>query len=262
VRQLEHEVEIADRLARYNDGGPARELRYRFINHESESFPLRTLCRVCKVSRSAYYAWSARGQAPDEATIEEAHLANLIYDLWKKSRRRYGSPRLTAALFRRGVKVGQKRVAALMAMLGICGKSGRKKIRTTVRDRTRKPAKDLVERDFSATRPDELHVGDISYIPTDEGFLFVASVLDVFSRRLVGWSIADHLRTELCLDALRGAAATRGCVRFAGTVFHSDHGCQLGFKEWSQHQWVMPTVEARRALRPASSNRGSSAAAC
>jgi transposase InsO family protein len=226
VRQLEHEVEIADRLARYNDGGPARERVYRFVKHESDNFPIRRLCRVCRVSPSAYYAWSSRGQGPDEATIEEAHLANLIYDLWKKSRRRYGSPRLTAALCRRGVKVSKKRVATLMAMLGICGKSGRKKFRTTVRDRTRKPAADLVERDFSATCPDELHVGDISYIPTEEGFVFVASVLDVFSRRLVGWSIADHLRTELCLDALRAAAATRGCVRFAGTIFHSDHGCQ------------------------------------
>jgi transposase InsO family protein len=226
VRQLEHEVEIADRLARYDDGGPGRERVYRFISHESQNFPVRTLCRVCRVSRSAYYAWSARGQGPDQATLEEAHLANGVYDQWIKSRRRYGAPRLRAALCRRGVQVSKKRVATLMAMLGISGKSGRKKIRTTVRDRTKTPAADLVERDFTAAAPDELHVGDITYIPTDEGFVFVASVLDVFSRRLIGWSIADHLRTELCLDALRAAAATRGCVRFAGTVFHSDHGCQ------------------------------------
>jgi transposase InsO family protein len=226
VRQLEHEVEIANRLARYDDGGPVRERVYRFIGAESANFPTTTLCRVCRVSRSAFYAWSGRGNAPDDAMLDEAQLANRIYDLWIKSRRRYGAPRLRVALAREAVFVSEKRVATLMGLLGIAGMSGRKKFRTTARDKTRSPAPDLVERRFSATAPDELHVGDITYIPTDEGFVFVASVLDVFSRRLLGWSIADHLRTELCLDALRAAVATRGCLRFSGTVFHSDHGCQ------------------------------------
>ena len=227
VRQLEHEIEIKERLAGFDDGGPPKSRVYRFIASEAENFPVTTLCRVCRVSRSAYYAWSERAAAgPDPATIDEAILANRIYDLWAKSRRRYGAPRLRAALGHEDTLVSKKRVAALMSGLGICGKSGRRKFRTTVRDKTRTPARDLVERSFSADAPDQLHVGDITYIPTDEGFVFFASVLDVFSRRLVGWSIADHLRTELCLDALHAAAVTRGRIRLAGTIFHSDHGCQ------------------------------------
>lgn len=227
VRQLEHEVEIARRLAGFDDGGPPRERRYRFIATETGNFPVTSLCRVCGVSRSAFYAWSRRqDRGPDEGAWDEAILANRLYDLWRTSRRRYGAPRLHAALAREGTRVSEKRVASLMAALGISGKSGRRKLKTTLRDKTRTPSADLVERRFSASAPDELHVGDITYIPTDEGFVFLASVLDVFSRRLIGWSIADHLRTELCLDALSAAAATRGQVRLAGTVFHSDHGCQ------------------------------------
>ena len=185
-----------------------------------------TLCRVARVSRSAYYAWAAKGEGPDDALVEEAVLANRIYDIWRSSRRRYGAPRVTAALWRAGQQVNEKKVARLMGELGVAGICGRRKVRTTTRDPSHRPAEDLVERDFSADRPDELWVGDVTYIPTDEGWLYVASVLDVFSRRLVGWSIASHLRTELCLDALGAAAATRGRARFAGTVFHSDKGCQ------------------------------------
>jgi transposase InsO family protein len=110
-----------------------------------------------------------------------------------------------------------------MGELAIAGKHGRRKLVTTRRDKDATPAPDLVQRDFSAEGPDELWVGDITYVPTGEGWLFVASVLDVFSRRLVGWSIADHLRTELCLDALQAASASRGRLRFVGTKFHSDY---------------------------------------
>jgi len=105
-------------------------------------------------------------------------------------------------------------------------KHGRRKLVTTRRDKDATAAPDLVERDFSAKGKDELWVGDITYVPTGEGWLFVASVLDVFSRRLAGWSIADHLRTDLCLDALQAAAVSRGRLRLVGTKFHSDHGCQ------------------------------------
>jgi transposase InsO family protein len=226
VRALEAEAEIARRLAAFEDRGPQRERVYRFIALEAASFAVAVLCRVCRVSRSAYYAWVAKGHGPDDAVVDEACLANRIYDIWRRSRRRYGAPRVTAALWRQGVEVNEKRVARLMAELGIAGICGRRKLRTTRRDPSHRPAADLVERDFSAERPDELWVRDVTYVPTGEGWLFVASVLDVFSRRLVGWSIAEHLRTELCLDALGAAAATRGRARFAGTVFHSDKGCQ------------------------------------
>ncbi|HEX3539336.1 MAG TPA: IS3 family transposase [Acidimicrobiales bacterium] len=154
-------------------------------------------------------------------------LADRIYGIWRCSRGgRYGAPRITAALCRQGLCVNHKRVERLMAELGIEGKCGRRKLRTTIRDPEAKPAADLVKRVFDRDRPDQLWVGDLTYIPTEEGWVYVASVLDACSRRLLGWSIADHTRTEICLDALQGAVATRGRARFDGVVFHSDHGCQ------------------------------------
>ncbi len=226
VAVLEAEAEIARRLAGFDQCGPERERLYRFVEIETTNFAVSILCRVCRVSRSAYYAWWAAGDGADEATWDEALLANAIFDVWARSRHRYGSPRVSAALVKQGWNVNHKRVARLMGELGTTGKCGRRKLRTTWRDKNAVPAADLVERDFTAERPDELWVGDITYIPTGEGWLFVASVLDVFSRRLVGWSIADHMRTELCTDALHAASASRGRVRFVGTKFHSDHGCQ------------------------------------
>lgn len=226
VGTLEDEVEIARRLANFEEWGSRRTRVYRFVESEAANFAVRTLCRVAGVSTSAYYAWRARGEGPSEVLVDEAVMANRVFDVWRGSRGRYGAPRVTAALLKAGVAVNEKRVARLMVELGVAGKSGRRKLRTTRRDPGATPAADLVERDFTADRPDELWVGDISYIPTDEGWLFVASVLDVHTRILVGWSIADHMRTELCTDAMASAAATRGRSHFAGTVFHSDHGCQ------------------------------------
>lgn len=232
VTELESEAEIARRLAGFEGRGSERERIYRFIESESSNFAVRLLCQVTKVSRSAYYEWRSRGHGPCDALIDEAHLANRIFDIWRRSRRRYGAPRVTAALVKAGVGINEKRVARLMGEMGIAGKHGRRKLRTTRRDPNAIPAGDLVERDFTASEPDELWVGDITYIPTGEGWLFVASVLDVYSRLVVGWSIADHLRTELCTDALASAAACRGRARFCGTVFHSDHGCQYTSDEF------------------------------
>jgi transposase InsO family protein len=232
VADLEDEREIARRLAAF-DGGPAgREGVYRFVRSESGSFSVARLCKVCGVARSAYYDWLGRQDGPSEALLEEACLANRIFDIWRRSRRRYGAPRVTAALRKQGVQVNEKRVARLMGELGIAGRCGRRKIRTTWKDPAAKPAADLVERDFSADEPDELWVGDITYIPTDEGWLFVASVLDVCTRMVVGWSIADHLRAELCVDALEAAGGSRGKGFFVGTVFHTDHGCQYTSSEF------------------------------
>jgi putative transposase len=227
VEKLEEEVEIARRLAAFDDRGPERSRTYRFIEAESGAFAVSTLCRVCRVSRSAYYAWAEKGDGPSDDLVEEARLANRIYDIWRRSRRRYGAPRVTAALWKQGQQVSEKKVARLMAELGIAGICGRRKVRTTRRDPSHTLAPDLVERDFHADEPDELWVTDVTYIPTDEGWLYLCSILDCFSRRLVGWSLADHLRTELCLDALGAAAMARGRSRFVGTVLHSDHGCQF-----------------------------------
>ncbi len=244
VGQLEAEAEIVRRLAAFEERGPQRDRIYRFIDSETAAFAVTVLCRVCRVSRSAYYAWLGRGDGADEATVEEAQLANRVYDIWRGSRRRYGAPRVTAALWKQGVTVNEKRVARLMVDLGIAGKCGRRKVRTTRRDPAAQPAADLVERDFTAETPDELWLGDITYIATGEGFLYLASVLDVFSRRLVGWSLADHLRTELCLDALSAAGATRGRWRFRGTVFHTDHGCQYTSDEFRRRCRAMGIVQS------------------
>ena len=191
VGVLEAEAEIARRLAGFDQRGAERERLYRFIETEAANFTLTMLCRVCKVSRSAYYSWRAAGDGPSEATWEEALVVDAIFDIWARSRHAYGSPRVSAALVKQGWKVNEKRVARLMGELAIAGKHGRRKLVTTRRDKDATPAPDLVQRDFSAEGPDELWVGDITYVPTGEGWLFVASVLDVFSRRLVGWSIAE-----------------------------------------------------------------------
>jgi transposase InsO family protein len=227
ISRLETEAEIARRLADFGDGGPdTRHRIYRFIAREQVNFCIAALCRVCRVSRSAYYAWVKKGEAPSDATVDEAYLANAVFDVWTTSRRRYGAPRITAALWKQGEPVPKKRVARLMAEIGIAGICGRKKVKTTRRDPEAQLATDLVERHFSADAPTELWLSDVTYIPTDEGWLYLCSILDVFSRHLVGWSIADHLRTELCTDALEAAVLRRGRRDFAGTVLHSDHGCQ------------------------------------
>jgi putative transposase len=244
VRRLQSEAEIARRLAAFDDAGPTKERIYRFIAAESENFAVSVLCRVCRVSRSAYYAWAKRGSGPSDAELAEAYLANRIYDIWKKSRRRYGVPRVTAALAGQATAANEKKVARLMAQMGIAGICGRKKVKTTRRDPSHLLAPDLVERDFSAERPDELWLTDVTYIPTDEGWLYLCSILDVFSRRLLGWSLADHLRTELCLDALAGAAMARGRHRLVGTVLHSDHGCQYTSGDFKKRCRAMGIVQS------------------
>ena len=150
VAQLEAEAEIAGRLASYDDGGPEPARKYRFIASEQANFPVRTLCRVCRASRSAYYDWAKRGDGPTEATLEEAQLANLIWDVFRASKGRYGSPRVCEELWRQGVKVNHKTVESLMAALGLQGLSGRRKLRTARQDPRATPAPDLLERNFSA----------------------------------------------------------------------------------------------------------------
>jgi len=200
---------------------------YRFIDCQKAEFKVKTLCRVCEVATSSYYAWAAaEACGPDEATWDEAILANRVYDAWARSRGRYGVPRVTAQLWRQGTKVNHKRVGRIMAELGLQGACGRRKLRTTVRDPDAAPAPDLVRRHFTSSKPDSLWIGDLTYIPTDEGWLYLATVIDTCSRRLLGWSMADHMRTELCADALRSAGLTRGRCRFQDLTFHSDHGCQ------------------------------------
>jgi transposase InsO family protein len=207
---------------------------FAFVHRQKADFAVKTLCRVCRVSSSGYYDWAARAAAgPSDAELAEAELIEMIRLVHKESRGNYGQPRVTAKLARDGVVVNHKRVERLMAQEGIQGRCGRRKVRTTVRDPQAEPAADLVQRHFGQTALDALWVGDVTYIPTDEGWLYLASVLDACSRRLLGWSITDHLRTELCLDALEAAVGCRGGkAAIEGVIFHSDHGCQYSADDY------------------------------
>jgi putative transposase len=198
------------------------------------------MCRVLEVSTSGYYAWVKR--EPSERARADEVLRKKIEGIYRESRGTYGRPRVHAELKEDGVQVGCKRITRLMRLAGLQGASRRKKYRTTVRNRDARPAPDLVDRNFSVSRPDQLWVADITYIPTWTGFLFLAVVLDAFSRRIVGWAMAGHLRTELVLDALNMALGQR---RPEAVIHHSDQGCQytsIAFGVRCQQAGVKPSM--------------------
>jgi len=178
------------------------------------------MCRVLEVSRQGFYDWQSR--APSDRELTDQVLADEIEAIWICSNETYGSPRMHAWLRRLGYRVSRKRVARIMRINGWSGVCGRKKVRTTIVDKTARAASDLVGRDFNPPAPNITWAGDITYIPTGEGWLYLSTVLDLYSRRVIGWGLADHLRTELVSSALRMAVATRG--RVDGVTFHSESG--------------------------------------
>jgi putative transposase len=180
-----------------------------------------TMCRVLGVSASGYYAWETRG--PSRRATEDAGLLELIRRFHRASRGTYGAPRILRDLRAAGIRVGRKRVARLLKQAGLRGVSRRKWVQTTIRAQAARPAPDLVQRQFTATGPNQLWVADITYIPTWAGRLYLAVVLDVWSRRVIGWAMETHLRTELVLAALNMAIDQR---RPQTVVHHSDQGCQ------------------------------------
>lgn len=184
-------------------------------------FPIRAMCRVLGLSPSGYYAWLQRPASARTRTNER--LRSEIRRIHRFSRGTYGRPRLHAELRDEGHAVNHKRVGRLMRLEGLVGATRRKKWRTTQRDRDARPAPDLVSRNFVATAPDQLWVADITYIPTASGFLYLAVVLDAWSRRVVGWSMETHLRTGLVLQALEMALGQR---RPTSVIHHSDQGTQ------------------------------------
>lgn len=173
------------------------------------------------VSPSGYYAWLNR--APSKRRQNDLVLGDRIEVLHRKSRGNYGRPRLQADLRDEGIRVSDRRVARLMRERSVQGATRRKGFTTTIRGRDARLAPDLVDRKFAAAGPDQLWVADITYVPTLSGFLFVAIVLDAFSRRVVGWAMENHLRTELVLDALNMALHRRNPTN---VIHHSDQGCQ------------------------------------
>jgi putative transposase len=199
-----------------------------------------TMCRVLDVSASGYYAWVNRG--PSRRTRDDRRLLEQIRQFHRASRGTYGAPRLHRDLRAAGVRVGRKRVARLLKAAGLRGVSRRKWVTTTVRAPHTRPAPDLVQRQFTATGPNQLWVADITYVRTASTTLYLAVVLDVWSRRVIGWAMETHLQVELVLTALNMAIAQR---RPHGVIHHSDQGCQytaVGFGARCRDAGVRPSM--------------------
>jgi putative transposase len=210
------------------------------VSVNQSQFDVGVALGALELSRSGYHAW--RDREPSKRSIEDAELLAKLVRLLEASRGTYGRPRLHADLKAEGVRIGAKRVARLMRKAGLEGVSRRKWVRTTTRDPDARPAPDLVERDFTADAPDRLWVADITYVPTWEGFLYVAVVLDAWSRKIVGWAMDTTLKTTLVLRALEMAVAQRQPV---GVVHHSDQGTQytsIAFGQRCKNAGVRPSM--------------------
>ena len=185
-------------------------------------FPIATMARVLGVSKAGFYAW--RDRPPSAHSLADAALLARVRTVHATSRQTYGAPRVHADLRQRGERHGRKRIARLMRQAAMVGASHRHGGPTaTRRDNDARPAPDLVDRNFTASGPNQLWVADITYVPTAAGFLYLAIVLDAWSRKIFGWSMANHLRTELVLDAMETAVGQR---RPRDVIHHSDQGCQ------------------------------------
>jgi putative transposase len=215
---------------------------YRFIDAEKASYPVSALCRVLRVSRSGYYEWKNR--PPSNRDRENATLTERIREIHQRSRETYGYLRVHAELRALGVRCNRKRVARLMRKDGLRGcMRGRRRKHTTRQDPLAIPAPDLVGRNFCAPAPDRLWTADVTYLPTDEGFLYLAFILDVYSRKVVGWSMAGHLRTELVAAALEMATIRRNPS--AGLIHHSDRGAHytaLSFGKKLEQAGIVPSM--------------------
>ena len=205
------------------------------------SFPIAAMVRVLGVSNAGYYAWAKR--PPSARALANAALLKRIRTVHVSSRQTYGAPRVHAELRECGDRHGRKRIARLMREAGIVGASHRRGGPvTTRRDAAARPAPDLVDRDFAVAAPNQLWVADITFVPTAVGFVYLAVVLDAFSLKIVGWTMASHLRTELVLDALDLAVGQR---RPRSVIHHSDQGSQytsLAFGKRCEEAGVRPSV--------------------
>jgi putative transposase len=195
---------------------------FRFIATRKAEHSVKTLCRVLGVSRSGFHAWERR--VPSDRELADAWLGEQIRAIHDQSRQTYGARRVHAALRHRGVRVGRKRVERLMRTLRLSGLVPKRYRRTTIRVPGVRVATDLVERDFNPSGPNQLWVADIKYVRSWQGWLYLAAVVDCYSRRVVGWSMRTDLEAELVVDALEMAVARRRPA--TGLVHHSDQGSQ------------------------------------
>ncbi|MFE5210645.1 IS3 family transposase [Streptomyces sp. NPDC056600] len=224
-RKLATERDILRKAAKYFRGDELVISRFQFVDDHRDAFEVKRLCEVLGLNRSSYYKWLSDRQARQVRQRADERLAARIREVHAESGGAYGSPRVTAELKENGLLVNEKRVARVMRTFSITGVRLRRRVRTTVPDPAAARVPDLFRRDFTAPEPGIKYMGDITYLPLENGeFLYLATVLDCFSRKVVGWSIADHMRTDLVADALKMAARTRGGLD--GAVFHSDHGAQ------------------------------------
>ena len=214
--------------------------RFQFVADHSERYGVKRLCQVLKIARSSFYHWKATAAARAARAAADAALAVRIRAVHTAFDGTYGVPRITAELRDPdsrhggwdGEPVNHKRVARVMRGIGLAGLRLRRRTRTTIPDPAAAKAPDLIGRNFIAPAPNERYVGDITYLPVGErGFLYLATMIDLHSRRLAGWAIADHMRTELVLDALHTAQRTRGSLD--GAVLHTDHGSQYTSKAFA-----------------------------
>jgi putative transposase len=206
-----------------------------FIDAYRERFGVEPICRILGVSASAYYRLATGERA--QRSVEDERLTARIRQVHEQNVECYGYPRVWQELRRQGEEVGRDRVARLMRQEGIRGAKRRgRPWRTTIADPQAPNRQDLVKRDFTATAPDRLWVGDLSYLRSWEGRMYFAFLIDVFSRMIVGWQIATHMRTDLVLDALRMALGTRRPGAEVQLVAHTDHGSQPGLNRSSQRR--------------------------
>ena len=207
--------------------------RFQFVADHQQRYGVKRLCQLVGVARSSFYYWRSTAAARAAREACDAALAVRIRAVQAAHDGTYGAPRITAELRDDGVVVNHKKVARVMRRHRIRGLRLRRRVQTTIADPAAAKAPDLIGRDFTAGAVNQRYVGDITYLPVGErGFLYLATVIDLHSRRLAGWAIADHMRTDLVLDALHAAQRTRGSLD--GAIMHTDHGAQYTSKSFAE----------------------------
>ncbi|WP_454118368.1 IS3 family transposase [Microbacterium lacticum] len=236
--KLETERDILRQAAKYFAGGDELVNRFQFVQDHKDAYGVKRLCEVIEIARSSFYAWLAAAPGRAARAADDARLAariRVLQDPAQGGDRAYGAPRITADL-NDGVpaagRVNHKRVARVMREHALAGIRLRRRVKTTIPDQSGRKFPDLIGRDFSTGEPNRRYVGDITYLPIADGSnLYLATCIDLGSRKLAGWQVADHMRTELVEGALRGAHRDRGSL--AGAVFHSDHGSVYASKAYA-----------------------------
>ncbi len=233
--------------------------RFQFVADHQDAFEVKRLCEVVEVSRSSYYAWLAAADTRAVKAAEDAALAErirVLQDPKQGGDRAYGAPRITADLNEGAPapeRINHKRVARVMRRHGLAGIRLRRRVKTTIPDQSGRKYPDLLKRNFTAEAPNRAYVGDITYLPIADGTnLYLASVIDLCSRKLAGWQVADHMRTELVTDALNAAAQDRGSL--AGAVFHSDHGSVYTSKDYAKLCGQLGVTQSMGAIGSSADN--------